>query len=178
MMPEQSDQFKRIKTGLLTLLLACTLISCEKEQLVKTQDCSEARPADHPKAEALEGVLRTYTNQGLPGISLLIRDSTGLWTGAAGMAYIKRDFPMKPCHISKVASITKPFIAALVMMLVEEGRISLDAQITQYVDNDLSNIANAGQATVQQLLNHTSGVYDVISDDQFYLAVLNEPTRE
>lgn len=63
-------------------------------------------------------------------------------------------------------------------MLVEEGKIDLDQRVSNYVDEDISEVANANQATVRQLLNHTSGVYDIISDDDFYLSVLNDPPRE
>lgn len=161
-------------------LAGLSLTGCEKEQLVRTKSCGEATATndDHPKTEAFEELLRTYSNRGLPGITLLIRDSSGVWTGAAGRADIEQDVAMKPCHISKVASITKPFIGTLVMMLAEEDQLDLDQQITTYIKEDVSDVANADRATVRQLLNHTSGIYDVVSDDPFYLAVLNDPTHE
>ena len=167
-----------MKHWLLAFALGIFLTACEKEQLVKTQDCRNAGSPNHPKAEELRDLLRTYTNKGLPGIILLIRSYSGRWSGAAGMADIKGDVKMKPCHVSKVASITKPFIATLVLMLAEDGKLSLDDKVKTYINEDISKVANAQEATIRHLLNHTSGVYDIVSDDDFYLSVLNDPPHE
>lgn len=124
-------------------------------------------------------MLEDYVDQGLPGLILLIRDSSGVWTGSAGMSDIGEDVSMQPCHTSKVASITKPFIATLVMMLVEEQVISLDDRVGEWISPEkLEGVENARNATIRQLMNHTSGVFDVISDDDFYLSVLNHPQKE
>lgn len=155
------------------------LSACEKEQLVKTRNCDKSGNERHPKSEAFNDLLNKYTEKGLPGISLLIRDSSGLWSGSAGMADLEQNIPMQVCQISKVASITKPFMAALVMMLEKEGKLSLNDPISKYIKGDkLLNVENADQVTIRQLMNHQSGIYDVISDNDFYLAVLNDPQKE
>ncbi len=155
------------------------LFACEKEPLVETRNCEVSQRESHPKSEAFNDLLKEYHEKGLPGISLLIRDSSGLWIGSEGMADLEQDVPMRVCHISKVASITKPFMASLVMMLEKEGKLSLDDPISKYIKgNKLLNIENAKEVTIRQLMNHTSGIYDVISDDEFYLSVLDNPQKE
>ena len=57
----------------------------------------------------------------------------------------------------RVASITKPFVATVVLQLVEEGRLRLDDPLTKY----LPGVAHGSGVTIRQLLNHTSGVPDV-----------------
>lgn len=154
-------------------------VSCEKKQLVETESCDSPGNVSHPRSEAFQQILADYTDKGLPGITLLIRDSSGVWTGSAGMADIEEGVPMDVCHISKVASITKPFMAALTLKLEKEAVLTLSDPVQKHVDEEkLEGIANAKKATIRQLLNHTSGVYDIVSDDDFYLAVLNQPKKE
>ncbi len=167
------------KTVLCLGFLPLMVVSCEKEPLVKTKDCEKPGNPNHPKSEAFEQLLDKYTDKGLPGITLLIRDSSGVWTGSAGKADIEKDIPMQVCHVSKVASITKPFIASLVMMLDEEGKLDINDKLTEYINPaKVEEVENAKKATVRQLLNHTSGIYDIVSDDEFYLAVLNKPKKD
>jgi D-alanyl-D-alanine carboxypeptidase len=57
----------------------------------------------------------------------------------------------------RIASVTKPFVAALVLGLVEEGRLELDAPVSRYVPELLPD---APSITVRELLQHTSGLAD------------------
>lgn len=163
---------------LIVILLLTGLGSCSKKTIEATQLCYMPSLPLHPKAATFRSVIDDYTRQGLPGIILLVRDSSGTWAGASGMADIGRGIAMQPCHIAKVASITKIFMATLTFRLIEQGKIEPDALISTYLDaGQLKDIANAGQVTVRQLLNHTTGIYDVIDDNGFYLDVLNDPPK-
>lgn len=161
---------------LITLLFS----GCQKDEIGPTQQCLTV-PGDydqHPKAEELQSLIDHYTQQGLPGISLLIRDDNGRWAGASGMADIDRQIRMEPCQVSKIASVTKLFVGVLVMQLVEEDVLQLDAPITNWLPEKYTDkVANAKQVTLRQLLNHTSGIYDLIDDNGFYLSVLNDPAK-
>ena len=54
----------------------------------------------------------------------------------------------------------------------------MDDKLTKWLDNKYtSKVENAEQATIRQLLNHSSGIADVIDDNSFYLSVLNDPSR-
>lgn len=160
------------------LVLASGFFSCSKKTIEATQVCNSPSLPAHPKAAQFQAVIDKYTQQGLPGITLLVRDNQGTWAGASGIADIEQGIVMQPCHIAKVASITKIFMATLAFKLVEQGKLNPDALINTYLDADqLKNIANAGQVTVRQLLNHTTGIYDVIKDNAFYLDVLNNPPK-
>ena len=157
------------------------LFSCKEDEIVPTKSCSidfVDTSSVHPKATLFQSVIDEYTQKGLPGISLLVRDASGLWVGASGMADIEKGIPMEPCHVSKVASVTKLFIGVLVMQEVEKGVLGLDDPIAQWLtDEDIKDVENADQVTLRQLLNHTSGIFDVITDNNFYLAVLNDPGK-
>ena len=157
------------------------MFSCKEDEIVPTQNCTVSyadSSALHPKAVLFQSIIDDYTKKGLPGISLLVRDGAGQWAGAAGMADIDKGIAMAPCHVSKVASVTKLFIGVLVMQQVDKGVLELDEPIAQWLtDDDIKDVENADQATLRQVLNHTSGIFDVITDNSFYLAVLNDPGK-
>lgn len=163
---------------LTALGLVLTMAACSKKTIESTLVCEGPVYPLHPKAARFEQVLHTYTGKGLPGIALLVKDSNGTWAGASGMADIHAGIAMQPCHIAKVASITKLFMGVLAFKLAEEGRLDLDAMASRYLSGDqLKDIRNADQVTVRQLLSHQTGIYDVIEDNSFYLDVLNNPPR-
>lgn len=161
------------------LLLAGLLLlgSCSrKASITPTDVCTVAPAASHSKGAAFQEVIDQYTQKGLPGIALLVKDAEGTWYGASGMADIAKGIPMLPCHVNKVASLTKIFMGALAFKLAEEGKIDLDKKVADYLPaKDLKDIANADKVTVRQLLKHTTGIFDVITDNSFYLSVLNDP---
>lgn len=158
------------------LVLALLLASCAKPSIEATETCNININSQHSKAELYTQIIKEAQSQGLPGIALLIKDSEGVWAASAGYADIEEQIMMEPCHIAKVASITKLFMGTLTMQLVAEGKLELDTKINAYLDaKTLKDIANADQVTVRQLLNHTSGIYDVIQDTEFYLSILNNP---
>lgn len=164
--------------GIITILLLS--VSCKEDPVRPSSACTVSAPSpdSHPRAQVYQGVMDDYVKRGLPGMTLLIRDREGVWYGASGMADIEQELLMQPCHVSKAASITKIFIGALVMKLVEEDQIDLDAPLTRYVDARYTRkVANAGEVTLRQLLNHTSGIPDLIDQNSFYLAVLNNPAK-
>jgi len=162
---------------LISFLLTFFFISCSKDEIKNTGDCTckfTDVSAAHPKAQIFQSLIDKYTKKGLPGISMLIRNQQGLWSGASGMADIGNKVKMKDCHISKIASVTKLFVGALVMMLVEEGKLNLDDPISKWLSkDDIKDIQNADKVSIRQICNHTSGIYDVITDSGFYLEILN-----
>lgn len=165
-----------------TIWLFASLQACRRAEIVPTinLDCREldSFPNSSSKAALYDKIVRDYVKKGLPGISVLISDSSGIWVGSAGYADIEKHVPFTTCHISKAASITKLLVGTLTMKLQELGRLSIDDPLSKYLDADiLKKIENAEGKTIRQCLNHTTGIYDVITDSDFYLAVLNNPNR-
>lgn len=92
----------------------------------------------------------------IPGLALAITHNGELVAERSyGLASIQNDAPVTAKTRFEIASITKPFTAVGIMMLVQDGRLELDAPVTRY-------LADAPAAwrtiTVRHLLNHTSGV--------------------
>ncbi|MGB3174675.1 MAG: serine hydrolase domain-containing protein [Saprospiraceae bacterium] len=166
---------------ILTLILYTIAISCQKGDISSTTACQYNYPSgnnNHPKSIRFKTIVDKYVQKGLPGISLLIRDASGTWVGAAGLSDIDKNIPFEPCTVSKVASITKMFTGTLIHLLVEEKVFKLDDKIDQWLPKEvLDNVNNCRGATIRQLMNHTTGIYDIITSDAFYLALLNDPDK-
>jgi D-alanyl-D-alanine carboxypeptidase len=121
----------------------------------------------------------------LPGISLLVNDQKGTWIGAVGKADLANEIDFVPGTISKAASITKFFIGVLVFRLIEDstnsklGFNSLHLPITTWLPKRITEkIPNGNVITLGQLMKHETGIPDLIENDDFYLAVLNDPNKK
>lgn len=161
-----------------SLVLTVLVFSCKEADIGPTSECSYTSFPYHPNAAVYQGILDKYVKKGLPGISALVRDDNGTWIGHAGKADIDRNIPFLPCHPSKAASITKFMVGTLTFMLQEQGKLNIDDPISKYVDSKIiSKIKNADQVTIRNCMQHTTGFYDLITDSEFYLAVLNNPNK-
>jgi D-alanyl-D-alanine carboxypeptidase len=167
------------------LMLACMtilLFSCRKPLVGVTSACNPDYPDSsslHPKKVIFQAILDKYRKKGLPGIAVLLQDEDGVWTGSAGKSDIGEGIDFKTCTVSKAASITKMILAAAVMQLREQGIVNLDDKASRWLDKEIvANISNADKVTLGDLMYHRTGIYDIIADSDFYLAVLNNPNRK
>jgi D-alanyl-D-alanine carboxypeptidase len=130
----------------------------------------------HPDGPVFQELLNRYARKGLPGVVLLVRTPQGLWNGAAGCAKFETSVPMSPTHRHFAASVTKMYIATAVLLLVEDGVIDLDARISKYLPASIYQpITNGAEATVRQLLGHTSGIASFTDAFNYSLDTLDDP---
>jgi len=133
----------------------------------------------HPRHSQYQQLIEDIQSRGIPGIQLAIHDEQGMWLGAAGMADIKSQIPLESCHITRVGSTVKTLTAVTILMLEEEGKLDLDDLITKYLPaNRIRDIENANAATIRQLLQHSSGIFNYIQNAQFQTASLNDLKKE
>lgn len=133
----------------------------------------------HPKNAELTQLITELTTSGVPGVSVMLEDENGLWFKSSGYADLEKKTPMAPCHIAKVASVSKLYTATLIYQLVGEGKMSLDDLASKYInEKHVSKIANLEKATVRDLLCHSSGIYDVVFDADFILYTFNNLDKE
>ncbi len=162
------------------MLIVALVAACEAQPepaepaCVSSSDLLQPSVA-HPRAELFQQALDEATSAGIPGAVMAIRDEDGVWEGASGYADLDLEVPMSACHPTRIASVTKTFIATTALSLVDEGRLDLDQPISDYVD-DRELPPYADRITLRQLLSHTSGVYNFL-DVAFVLALFNQPTR-
>ena len=109
--------------------------------------------------DRLEAVLRV----GAPGVVIVANGPKLAWEQAAGVSNVETGAPITLEHRFRIASVTKLFVATVVLQLVDEGAFELDGEVGLI----------EGAVTVRQLLNHTSGLpYGLEMND------LLEPYRE
>lgn len=111
---------------------------------------------------------------GIPGISVAIIFPDGrTWTGTDGTADLAAGTPVTPETAFAIASISKTFTSALVMALVQDGTVRLEAPVRNY----LPELEIDARVTVRQLLDHTSGLRDYFLDPRIDRALLKDTAR-
>ena len=86
----------------------------------------------------------------------IARDGELVWSGAVGYADREQEIAATPGMVHRIASISKAMTATAAMQLVEQGRLSLDAPVQEYVPE--FPMQSKGVIRVRHLLNHTSGI--------------------
>jgi D-alanyl-D-alanine carboxypeptidase len=110
--------------------------------------------------EALSEALERLVAAGAPGAAAWAREETGVRRAAAGVADLRSGRPMRPELRFRAGSMTKTLVAAVVLQLVGEGRLSLSDTVERRLPGVLPA---AGEVTVRQLLGHTGGVPDYVT---------------
>lgn len=139
---------------------------------------AERAVADAPDYTDVQPILdRVTTTDGAPGVLLGVRDAHGRTALASGVANRATGAAMDGASRFRIGSMTKMFVATVVLQLVSEGRVALDAPVEQYLPGVVQGNGNNGRnVTVRQLLQHTSGLPDYLD----YIPmeqVLKDPLR-
>jgi D-alanyl-D-alanine carboxypeptidase len=110
--------------------------------------------------QSLNSALADWAGDGFVSLSVAIATSCGIiWTGAAGESDLVKHIPASPRNLYGIGSISKTFVAVVVLKLVEDGKLQLDQTPAEILDPKiLRDIPNASTATLQDLMNHTSGI--------------------
>ncbi|WP_245720002.1 serine hydrolase domain-containing protein [Nocardia uniformis] len=122
---------------------------------------SEAAPqsSDATVREALEDLVRN----GFPGAQVVISGPDGERVVTAGVGDIAGGAPIPDHALVRIGSNTKTFVATVVLQLVAEGTLDLDAPVERYLPGVIGGNGNDGnRITVRQLLQHTSGLPDYL----------------
>ena len=104
----------------------------------------------------------------IPGLVLQVaRHGHTVKTTAYGRANLEWEVPATPDTVFEIGSITKQFTAACILILMQDGKLSLDDPISHYLTN---TPASWGDITIRHLLTHTSGITNYTGLDGFELA--------
>ncbi|MGW0366823.1 serine hydrolase domain-containing protein [Streptomyces sp. NPDC002990] len=119
--------------------------------------------------EATRAALRDLVAKGgLPGVAAKAQDAKGRWAGAAGYADTGTGRKRTAGDHFRGASITKTFIATVLLQLQAEGTLSLDDSVETWLPGLVQgNGYDGSQIRLRQLLNHTSGIANYTDDRAF-----------
>lgn len=109
---------------------------------------------------AIDSLLKAWDKPNVPGCALgIIKDGELIYARGYGMANLEYDIPISASSVFRIASTSKQFTAACIILLVNQGKLSLDKTLKE-IYPDFPEYAT--KVTVQHLLNHTSGIRDYL----------------
>jgi D-alanyl-D-alanine carboxypeptidase len=137
------------------------------------KSAKSANTTDHARLRAI--LHRLTTVDGGPGALVEMRNRTGRTVLTSGVADVRTNAPVHRDSRFRIGSMTKMFLATVMLQLVGEHRVVLDAPVERYLPGVVRGHGNDGRKmTVRQLLQHTSGVPDIL-DHLSPQEILNDP---
>ena len=123
-------------------------------------------PSEHVEqtVAGLQERVDRIVEAGSPGAAIMFRNDADPSSAAAGLADVATGRELRPGDRFRVGSVTKSFMATLVLQLVATGDLDLDAVVADYRPGLLPD---GDEITLRQLLNHTSGLYNYTDDPEF-----------
>lgn len=103
-----------------------------------------------------------FKADGAGAVALVSKNGQIVYHKAFGMANLELNVPMKKEMVFEIASMTKQFTAISILMLLEQGKLTLEDDITKHI-NDYPT--NGNKITIHNLLNHTSGIKELPMTD-------------
>jgi D-alanyl-D-alanine carboxypeptidase len=104
----------------------------------------------------------------------VIRCGKLLWSGADGVLDLESKRPATPNTLFASASTGKPTTAALVMDLIERGKLSLNTRLSRFYPG----LPRASKITIRMLLNHTAGLNEYFDDPHVADLIVNHPDHD
>jgi D-alanyl-D-alanine carboxypeptidase len=114
----------------------------------------------------------TLAKTGVPSASVaIVKDGQVVYVKAYGDARLDPKTPATPGMRYSIGSISKQFTAAAILLLQEQGKLSLDDRVSKFIPN----LTRANEVTIRQLLSHTSGYQDYWPQD-YVMPPMMQPT--
>lgn len=146
-----------MKAHLLTALLVLSVATASNTLVAQT-------PVSSGFAATLQAKLDSCKNTwDIPGISVsLLLPNDEYWNGVSGLSHIYNSEPVTEEMVFMQCSVTKLYVATMIFQLIEDGELTLDDTVGQY----LPAIQHIPSGTkIRYLLNQRSGIYDFISQN-------------
>jgi D-alanyl-D-alanine carboxypeptidase len=154
------------------LAMACPLMIL---LIVAPQALSQApSPAGNSNLAAdMDKVAAGVYKPGVPGAAIIVvKDGHVIFRKGYGLANVELNVPITPEMVFRIGSVTKQFTAVALMMLVEQGKLSLQDDITKFFP---AYPTGGKKITVENLLTHTSGIPDYM--EKLWPARMREDLR-
>ncbi|MFI6169787.1 serine hydrolase domain-containing protein [Nocardia sp. NPDC051052] len=118
-----------------------------------------------PAEDVLQRDVDAIVALGVSGVQARVVDGVGERVAVAGKSDIAAAEPVSPYGFFRIGSVTKSLVATVVLMLVGEGRLTLDDTVQRWLPDMVRANGNDGNLiTVEQLLQHASGIHDSLPD--------------
>lgn len=119
--------------------------------------CAGAGPAKQPSPASVDTLMRDYSGDVPGAVVLVLRDGQPLVRRGYGLADLDAGTPATPRTNFRLASVSKQFTAAAILLLAQDGKLSLDDPVRKWLP---SLPASADAITLRHMLTHGSGLVD------------------
>ena len=122
-------------------------------------------PDDKSLAASIDKVAAAAIASGeSPGLEIaVIKNGKPVLVKSYGSANLEQHVPVSNDSIFRVGSVTKQFTAVALLLLAEEGKLSLQDKLSKYYPH----FPRANDITLDEMLHHTSGIYNYTSEPNF-----------
>ncbi|MCX5683011.1 MAG: serine hydrolase [Planctomycetota bacterium] len=152
-------------------LKPAALLCLSLAALLSAALCPAAQPqGEMPEFPAVTAAMKEFVaKENIAGAVTVVatRDKI-VHCSAVGLADIAAGTPMRPDSIGWIASMTKPITVSAVLMLQDEGKLSVDDPVAKYLPA-LADLKTAdgkpGNLTLRHLLTHTSGMSEATAEE-------------
>jgi D-alanyl-D-alanine carboxypeptidase len=132
-------------------------------------------PAATPTRQAkLRQLAQSLVRGGAPGAIVFVRAPSTTRSAVSGFSSLEPRVPMRASDRFRVASITKTFVATVVLQLEAEGKLDIDDPVERWLPG---RVPNGPSITLRVLLSHTSGIFNYTDDQAFIGGIIANPSR-
>jgi D-alanyl-D-alanine carboxypeptidase len=159
---------KKIKSLFITLLCVA-VVSCSKDSQTDDEPVRDNYDL-HPYNSMYSTMLnRYYQNTQAPGAIMLVsRLGQSVWIGSRGVYDMDLEIDMTNTTRFRTGSITKVYVAAYILHLIEQRKLNLNDQLSEILPEVAEMIPGSAEITVKQLLSHMSGIVDPSNESSLY----------
>lgn len=151
------------------LLIALVLIALRCKEKSKTSETTPLQSFTDSLFQA------SVDSSQIAGASVLVyQKGKNLIKKTYGYASLELSVPIPEGGVFEIGSVTKQFTAAAILKLVEANKISLDDDFTQYLEFD----TRGQKITIDNLLNHTSGIQSITEMEEFETLMVQDYPRD
>ncbi len=135
-------------------------------------------------AQNFQQTLDSEISESMPGILFSIQSGDGklAWSGASGLNNLVIKDLLESDQTFRIASVTKTYVAASILRLMEKRILDLDDPISKHITpahtEILSQDYDLDQITIRQILRHSAGFFDHTHAPEFFELVLQTPPHE
>ena len=139
---------------------------------------------DQGYSQNFQQILQSEITASNPGIlfTLESKDGSLSWSGAAGINDLDQKDSLTINRTFRIASVTKTYVAASILRLMEKGVLNLDDPISMHLSQPQAEILapeyDLNQITIRQILRHAAGFFDHTHAPEFFETVLGTPSHE
>ena len=155
------------------LILPCLLMATGLIPVLSAQTVDAIDPALRARVDAIAS--QVLEQRGVPSASVaVVKGGKVVYTHAYGLAHIAPDVAATPEMRYSIGSVSKQFTAAAILILQEQGKLSLNDVVGKYVPG----LTRGNEVTIRQILSHTSGYQDYWPEDYLMTPMMKPETAQ